>query len=295
MSPTTPTPTKGETLRVRGTVRDQYGRPLAGIQVSALDRDLRNSQRLGVTKTDEAGTYKINYSREQFAKAEKDLADLVVIIGDPKDPSYASKIHFNAAADLVHDVQLGGAAYRGPSAWDLLTESLTPLLEGINPRDLREDDKHQDVSFLSGESGRSPLAIGTWLTCFHLTAWAEEAKLNLPPSFLYAYLRQGQPALLYDDLLADLKQPERIPVLLEKIMRQLTELGEARHRALFEAAVEENFVPADLAENVARYYQAFESLRLRFAGEATHGAGKGTLSDLFTLTGLPQEQQGGRT
>ncbi len=291
MSTTDQASSNNDVFRVYGTVRDHYARPLPGTTVRAYDRDLRNLERLGSSETDKEGAYVIEYTRKQFAKAEKKFADLVLVVGNSEEPDFTSEIHFNAPAKLLLDVNLDGETYRGPSDWEMLTGTLTPLLDGLDPRDLREDDQFQDVSFLSGESARSELAIGTWLTCFHLAAWAEERKLDLPPAFLYAYLRQGQPALFYNDLLADLKHPERVPVLLEKIMRQLTELEEPRQRSLLEQAVEANLVPAVLREKAELYYRTLAELRIRFAGEATHGAGKGTLRELFSVTGLPERAQ----
>lgn len=64
--------------RVLGVARHPNGRPGAGLTVRAFDRDLRREQPLGEARTDEQGFYQIIYSPEQFARAEKATADLVV-------------------------------------------------------------------------------------------------------------------------------------------------------------------------------------------------------------------------
>src|SRR5215211_5753233 len=57
-----------------------YGRILGadgGLTVRAFDRDLRSEERLGEVAIAD-GTYEIAYSAEQFSRAEKGRADIVV-------------------------------------------------------------------------------------------------------------------------------------------------------------------------------------------------------------------------
>jgi hypothetical protein len=53
-------------------------RPLKAMVVRAYDKDMRNEATLGETATDQHGRYEIVYTRDQFNRAEKRTADLIV-------------------------------------------------------------------------------------------------------------------------------------------------------------------------------------------------------------------------
>jgi hypothetical protein len=63
---------------VKGAVRFFDGFPAAGLNVSAFDRDLRTEQLLGRSQTNRDGSYRIQYSAGEFAKADTRSADLAV-------------------------------------------------------------------------------------------------------------------------------------------------------------------------------------------------------------------------
>jgi hypothetical protein len=67
-----------QSTEVKGTVRLADGSPVAGIKVSAFDRDLRTEQLLGQSQSKRDGSYLIQYSADAFAKAETGSAGLVV-------------------------------------------------------------------------------------------------------------------------------------------------------------------------------------------------------------------------
>src|SRR3712207_9463634 len=67
------------------SVRGADGALLLGTNVRAFDVDLRREEQLGEKTTDEAGRYEIRYRREQFRRAEKESADLLVRALGSKD------------------------------------------------------------------------------------------------------------------------------------------------------------------------------------------------------------------
>jgi hypothetical protein len=55
-------------MRVIGKVVDEEsGKPLAGLQVRAFDKDLLFDDKLGLAVTDAAGEFRINYSQLDFS------------------------------------------------------------------------------------------------------------------------------------------------------------------------------------------------------------------------------------
>src|SRR5205814_605325 len=117
--------------------------------VQAYDRDLRSEQLMGEQRTDKAGHYEIRYSAGQFARDEKGSADLRVSVSHSAGLEMASSpIYFNVEPVATIDLVIGGAAVLGPSEYELLLAAITPVLQGLSPAQLTEDEKNQDVSFL---------------------------------------------------------------------------------------------------------------------------------------------------
>ncbi|MEL7159257.1 MAG: Tc toxin subunit A, partial [Bacteroidota bacterium] len=269
---------------VRGTVRNKYGQLLSSGTINVYDRDLRNRQLLGRSELKEGG-YSIEYTAEKFMRADKESADVVVeLVGGKKNLIlHTSEVQFNVPVDFTYDISLGERAYQGPSDWEKTGQTLLPLLDGVDVLEIREDDKHQDVSFISAEAGVEPLLIGNWLACHHLEQRAEERKLELPAPFFYAFLKQGHPALFYDDLLADIQHPERVDLLLDKMLREITEVDEKLQRNLFEKALTNNLVPAELAEKADHFFRELDRLRDQYTGDRPAGAGKGTIREILAI------------
>jgi hypothetical protein len=58
-------------MRIVGTiVEEETGRPLAGLQVRAFDKDLIFDDKLGTAVTDEQGKFRIHYSPADFSLLE---------------------------------------------------------------------------------------------------------------------------------------------------------------------------------------------------------------------------------
>lgn len=278
-------------LRVYGIVRNQYGELLDGLTVQAFDRDLRNQEYLGgdVTK---AGKYEIRYKRSYFRKAEKENADLVVQVLDDAGQELAkTPIQYNVPDEVEVNIVLDGAQYQGPSSWEVLDGTLTPLLEGVSPLEMREDDQFQDISFLTGESGQNQLAVGTWVIAYRLAAKLASDKTPLEPAVFYGFICQGQPALLPDSFLDALQHPERMVLLEEKTLRDLCNLLPQLQQNLLEKALTNNLIPARIRPNEKEILAALQQIKLGLAADQTFGAGKGTIGQLLELVPEAKRQQ----
>ncbi len=277
--------------RVFGVVRNEYGETLRGVTVLAFDRDLRSEQLLG-RNLPKDGKYEILYKKAQFRKAEKDGADVVVKVLDAGGKEvHKTAIFYNAPEELEVNINLKGAEYKGPSEWEILTDTLKPLLEGVSPMELREDEQFQDVSFLSGETGRSQLIIGTWIACHHLADKTSREKTPLEAAIFFGFMRQGQPALLYDTLLQDIQHPERVELLKDKILRDLSNTSPELQTQLLEKALTDNLIPARIRLDMERILETLRQIKLRYAADKSFGAGKGTIGQLLQLTKAAAKDQ----
>lgn len=183
---------------VSGVVRDQYGRPLVGLTIEANDIDLRHEQLLGRTETTApAGAYRIEYSSASFRRAEKDTADLRLSLfdlskqqTDGKTPLFKTQIYFNAPAQATIDIVVSPADASTLSEYDLILAAVQPLLDGAQIQDLVQDDTHQDISFLAGETGLDPTNVQLLVT-----AWKANASTNnvISQDTFYGLFREGLP------------------------------------------------------------------------------------------------------
>jgi len=197
----------GEEFIVRGEVRQADFSLAAGFLVRAFDKDLRHEEPLGQAVTGDDGKYEIRYTAAQFRRSEKDAADLVVRVYDSRQDEAesvaASPIIFNAQPIETVNLTLGDKEFRGPSEYEQLVAELTPLLDGVAIRDLTEDEEHQDVTFLSNESGQDPDRI-----VYLILAHRLQNRTGLPAEVFYAFFRHNLPTDL-PSLLAQSREAQR--------------------------------------------------------------------------------------
>jgi len=277
--------------RVFGMVRNEHGETLDGLTVEAYDRDLRSEQLLGGSPTRQ-GRYEITYERSQFRNADKESAELVIrVLNGEGTELYRTPIYFNAPRELELDISVQGAAYKGPSEWETLSSTLSPLLENVSPLDLHEDEQHQDVSFLAGETRTDRIVIGTWIACFRLADKTRRENAALEPEVLFGFLRQGQPSIFHDTLLQDLHYADRISLWEEKMLRRLEEITPDLQQSLLEKAIAENIISSRIRSGIPNVLETLRGLKLRYAAEGTFGGGKGTIGQLLDITPDARPQQ----
>ena len=273
-----------DTRKVYGLLRNEFGVVLQNVTVYVFDRDLRNEQLLGSCFSKD-GKYEVKYTTAQFQKAEKASADIVIKLEDEAGKElYKSSIFYNVPNSLEVNINLNNTEYKGASEWETLTDTLTALMEGLSPLELRENEQFQDISFLAGESGRSELVIGTWIFCHHLFEKTTIEKTPLQASVFFAFIRQGQPALLSDTILQDIQDNARAELLKDKILRDLSGISPELQKQLLEKAVADNIIPARIKEDVDKILETLRLIKLHYATDNTFGAGKGTIGQLLQLT-----------
>lgn len=235
-------------LIVSGHVRQPDGSPLVGVLVRAFDQDLRSEEPLGQpATTDEAGRYEISYTAQEFHRAEKGSADLIVRVFDGSETLVSSSIIFNAQPVETVDLTVGGV-YRGPSEYEELLKELTPVLEDVPLHELTKED----IDFLVGDTGLDSQRI-TWLA--QAARFEEETKFvdpdvlshiaykRLPAVAFYAWFRQSLPS--------------NLPTLLAQNMEIL--------RRALESSIRENvipFIPADLLDEFMGTLLAIKAQRV---------------------------------
>jgi hypothetical protein len=234
MPPPTPPAPVSEFI-VRGQVRHADGPAVSGMSVQAFDQDLRSRELLGNGVTDAAGKYLIRYSAQQFQRAEKNSADLVVQVSDSSGKVLVSSpVMFNAPSEALIDLVISGDQYRGPSEYEKLVEQIRPLLPGgVGLGDLVEDETHHDISFLAGETGEKSERIE-----FLAVANRFANKTALPAEVFYGLFRQGVPA--------------ELPLLLVQ--------GPSVLRGALEASLKANVIPQTVESQIPDILNSLQQL-----------------------------------
>jgi peptidoglycan hydrolase-like protein with peptidoglycan-binding domain len=254
--PSPPTPPDGEEPLpefqhlVRGVVRYEKGLPIPGVKVEAFDIHLRRKDHLGDSITDADGLFEIFYSVEKMRKRGQQTASLHLQVVGKKDgerkKSVLTESDIIFEAGIVEKVVLrvpGGPKHTW-SEYEQLMSEITPLLEDAPVSSLAEDDKRQELSYLSGKLGVD-LKVLAQLAGAHKLA----ERTHMPPEVFFGLARK------------------RLPFKLSALLSQSAE----RRRMALTAAVHELIVPGRLLEELDSSEARFNELA---AEQAIDGLGK---------------------
>lgn len=175
---------------VEGRILSNQNIPYGSFIVIAYDKDLRSQQKLGETRPDSNGYYRILYDIQKAKNAETGTADLLIKVTDRNGKTIGqSNILFNASHHAVIDVNISPESYRGFSELETVTRQVTPLLDKLQPDELTEDEKNKDISFLSAELGTTDVILEAFAAAHKLQKAAP-----VDTAFYYALIRQNIPS-----------------------------------------------------------------------------------------------------
>ncbi len=232
--------------RVYGVVRDAQGDLLQGVTVEASDRDLRSEQALGQSQTDRQGYYQIQYFTRQFRKRERGSADLIVKAFSAEGSLLvASPVLFNAPPDAEVNLTIPAEMLQPPTLFDRIGRALPPLPEGLKVEDLEENQRHQDLSFLSGETGFEKEVLARFVMAHKL------AEQGIRAEFWFALLGGS-----FYEYTEDQSLEEQLEVVLDA----LPSLDAAAVRKALIRGFNQKEIPEAFRENISGWVEAFLKL-----------------------------------
>lgn len=185
----TPAPSAAEGgYSVFGTVRDEFQRPMPGVTVKAADKDIRSEQPLGKpATTDASGAYHIAYAEADFAYTDLLAPDIVVrALGPDGQLLEESAVFYNAPRQLRVDLDLSGRSYAGPSQFEQTLQTITPFIGELPPSDLTEDQKDQDLTFLTNKTGLARGRVEAFAMAFRF-----EKNTDIQAAVYYGLIQHG--------------------------------------------------------------------------------------------------------
>ncbi len=255
---------------VRGQVRYEDGLPIAGLKVQAFDRRLRQELTLGETTTDADGRYAIYYSVQELRRTGRRTVCLLVRAlgkkeGEREESVLAeSDVVFEAGIVEKINLRVPGGLQHAWSEYEQLMTEIEPLLEGAPVSSLSEDEKQQDVSYLSGKLNRDVRKLAQLAGAHKLAE-----RTGLPPEILFGLAR------------------EQLPLKLSALLAQ----SARRRRNALTAAIREHIIPGRLLDELDRIEARFRELVAHHALEGAGEEGGGPLGALLGMTGLPKPVQ----
>jgi hypothetical protein len=259
---------------VRGTLLNPDGTPFPSATVKAFDKELRREKELGAAITGVDGAYLISYQPTQHIHPEKGHADLIVRAYDQDNNEIAiSPLICPAKEDEQVTLVVGNATLIGKSEFELLKESLSPLLKGagtdgadLSPAELTEDDIDY-IKTCYPELDTDHLAYFIQAEQITIEARGLAPEAAVPAHAFYGLLRRDVGSNL-DELLD----------------RKLSDLIEA-----LDAAMVESVIPADpSAQTMA---ESFETLQIERSLKSSEPGSWASLGDVLKTSRLSTDQQ----
>ncbi|WP_100902184.1 neuraminidase-like domain-containing protein [Nostoc flagelliforme] len=228
---------------VKGIIRLADGFPASTVMMSAFDRDLRNEQLLGQKQTDNKGFYQIQYSASQFRRQEKGSADLVVkAFAANGSLLAASPVLFNAPPVAEIDLTIPSEVQQPATLFEKITQTLEPLLEGLHVEELEENEQHQDISFLAGETGFGKTDLARFVIAHKV------AQQAIQPEFWFALLGGS---------FFQFVENQSLQEQLTTILNSLSSLDAATVRKAMTRSFNQKEIPEPLRESVSSWVEAF--------------------------------------
>lgn len=271
---------------VQGVVRLESGDPLKGVSVFAVDKDVRGEEPLGEpTTTNQDGAYEIGYTAQQFSRAEKDSADIIVrVFQEGANPVLIAKtllvespILFNAPTSATIDLVVSLTTSGIPSEFEQLVRAIEPLLvnvtiDGIaNPTliDKLADLKSDDLDFLTQEMGVERQRLEFLTTAAQNEKLANAQQFSIATAVFYGLAREGLPLDL--SALALVTVQDR--------------------RAALEQALHENRIPAKLGDTLDTILAALQTLSTGHALQTSPAENVPALTQVLAVTLPSMDQQ----
>jgi Tc toxin complex TcA C-terminal TcB-binding domain/Neuraminidase-like domain/Salmonella virulence plasmid 28.1kDa A protein len=269
--------------QVTGIVTDTNNLPLASVNVIAGVQTLRTVSEVGRAQTNAHGRYSITYP----APAEGTTPDLQLRVQDGNGRVlYISRTYFHVARRADIPLPLGNPDQVSASEYSSIEQELHSLLGKLRPEELVENEQHQDITYLAGETEMDKAR----LALFSIAARLSQSTA-LPPVLFYGLFRQNVPADATVTGLAFTSAGINLDGNAERLLKSvLAASAEARAGAV-NSAIAHNIIPASYAERAAQDLAQLGSLVAQAALAENRGLGKTPISIVLSAGRVAADTQ----
>jgi hypothetical protein len=180
---------------VTGKITSRNSASVGGLRVLLLDKGIVETPPLAETTSTEDGSYQLSFDASQLEPHKKTRPDLQVQVRVGETVVGNSEVRYNAGLNETLNVTLADNAIATlPSEHKTLTDALTKHASGKALRDLKEDQKHQDITYLANKTGWDARAVAMAALADQLSQDSGGLTAGIAAPFFYALLRAGLPA-----------------------------------------------------------------------------------------------------
>ncbi len=265
---------------LQGRITNAEDKEISHAEIIVWWQHIRKRVQLAETKSTEEGHYEVHYT------VPDDAPGKVLLVVEVKDNSLSAPLFSQptpAAPKLT--INLSEQAIDS-SEYASLLRAVLPLLSGLPLTALVEDSTHQDLSFLSAETGGSQEKI--MQLC--MAARMEEA-FQISATGFYAFLAQHVPPTLPSSLLDASDEFSLIDALVVHVGQQIANQNAQAQSAAIAAAVTRNIVGPQIGKQAAEIVQQLQALRYSQMLGSPNLTGKATLGNLLDVAGLAKDKQ----
>ena len=286
----------GQINQVNGRISQSDGLPAPKITVQAFQKKLREeSKPLGSDTSNEDGHYCIIFSdkkikankttrptliikafapepkNEKQKTARQKILDGLALGASIEDTPFPSMTIYNAKRIEKVDLNLGMGIFSGPSEYERLKESIEPLLDCVSLTELRENEDHQDITYLTEKSGENPdniqfLAVAEKYAEKVRSLVGEDLVWN---QIFYGLMRNG------------------LPVNLHGLLSQ----GKESLKAALHSSLIRNIIPQELAHQTDQIVAKFPDVFSRLLSEPSQEDEPNPFYDIFKAAELDEKQR----
>jgi hypothetical protein len=241
-----------KTYHVEGQIVNSNGVPLGDYVVAAFIKSIGNEQQVGKVNTDGNGKYALSFTPDGLMS----LPDIQVRIYTWQRAGQftESEVRYNVSAKAVIDVIVPVEQIVSASEFDTVLKDIMPYLGSVKINKVREDDQHQQVSYLANKTGYDPRILA-----MNVGAHQIGEALGISPSHVYALFRSG----------------------VQGNMDAVRSLSPAQVRSALAIAVEKNIIPN--SDGVDNTVKILESRSVDFLLNNKPMAAISTMNEMLSL------------
>ena len=263
-----------------GLVKTASGREASHAEITVWWQRIRDRVRLAEGRASEEGRYELTY------KVPEDAPDKVLIVVEARGGGLEQPLISSLRASVAKLTIDLTEPPLDASLYATLVSALEPLLGGLDLSALVEDADHQDLSFLSNETGRSREEIMRVCVAERL-----EQAYEIPAPAFYAFLALRTPSSLPLSLLDASDDFSLIDALVAQIGQLIANQEAVSQAAVLANAVAQNILGPQFTAQSAKIVQELQALRHTQILSSPYQTGKTTLGQLLNASGLAAEKQ----
>src|SRR5262249_44433785 len=194
-----------------------------------------------------------------------------------------SPIFYNAPAQLRVDLNLSERALTGPSEFMDIFQTILPFLGKLPLTDLTEDQKTQDITFLTNKTGLPQARVEAFAMSFRL-----EKKAEVAAAVFYGLIRQGagSNALASSASLASLSFDAKVKLVFSALMSQNIDAL----MVAIQLAIDDNIIPYSLTPELETIKRALEAQQQAYRKENVSSSAPSNLTLKLNIAGLQGQQ-----